>query len=103
MVQSTDQQQLAAQPEQLDAARDSIHLPDQIFDVQRTRIITPDGHSFSTGTAVDHAKFETLEQMILDSWDRKGKKPIRLLPDAGRAMVSHGGAWYKLPQPEFAS
>lgn len=74
-------QQLVAHPKLLEAARDKLILPTPIFDVQRTRIITDIPESSGSGTSEDWSK---LEEEALSRWDRKGKKPLRLLPDRSR-------------------
>jgi hypothetical protein len=68
-----------------------MRLPDPIFDIQRTRVITQQEAAVSYLSPVDGEGFEAIEMAILDGWDRKGKKPMRLLPESGKAVASFGG------------
>ena len=81
-------QQLAARPEKLDAAKDRLQLPTPIFDVNATRIVLPSSHASGSGTDENWAK---LERQALSSWDRKGKKPMTLLPDPKKVLAAVDG------------
>jgi hypothetical protein len=84
-VNFSDDQQLAAHPEMLEAAKDKLVLPTPIFDVSKTRLVTSSSEASGSGTSEEWAK---LEESALSTWDRKGKKPLRLLPDNKRLSVS---------------
>lgn len=86
-------QQLAAHPKMLEAARERLILPTPIFDTQKTRIVTDVAESSGSGTSDD---WEKLEEQALSTWDRKGKKPLRLLPDPSRRTASVQGGYPKL-------
>lgn len=81
-------QQLAAHPKMLEAARDRLILPTPIFDIQKTKIATDIAESSGSGTS---GEWEKLEEEALSTWDRKGKKPLRLLPDPSRRTASVQG------------
>lgn len=72
----------------LEAARDRLILPTPIFDVQKTRIVTDVAESSGSGT---NDQWEKIEEQALSTWDRKGKKPLRLLPDPSRLTASVQG------------
>lgn len=80
-----DRQQLAAHPEMLKAAREKLILPTPIFDTRKTRIITSADEASGSGSG---AVWAHLEEEALSAWDRKGKKPLRLLPDDSRRMAA---------------
>ena len=86
-------QQLVAHPKLLEAARERLMLPTPIFDTQKTRIVTDVAESSGSGTSED---WERLEEQALGKWDRKGKKPLRLLPDSSRRTASVQGGSSKL-------
>ncbi|OCF34119.1 hypothetical protein I316_04067 [Kwoniella heveanensis BCC8398] len=77
-------EQLSAHPEQLAASADRLQLPTPVFDVKKTRISTPLGAS-TAGPSRD--RWNDLETQTLNTWDRKGKKPMTLLPDERRISV----------------
>jgi len=60
-------------------------LPTPVFDATKTRIITSSSEASGSGTREDWSELET---SALKSWDRKGKKPLRLLPDDTRLSAS---------------
>jgi hypothetical protein len=60
-------------------------LPTPVFDVTKTRIVTSSSEASGSGTRED---WTVLETSALKSWDRKGKKPLRLLPDDTRLAAS---------------
>jgi hypothetical protein len=60
-------------------------LPTPVFDVTKTRIVTSSSEASGSGTREDWTELET---SALKSWDRKGKKPLRLLPDDTRLAAS---------------
>jgi hypothetical protein len=69
----------------LEAARERLVLPTPVFDVTKTRIVTSSSEASGSGTREDWAELET---SALKSWDRKGKKPQRLLADDTRLSAS---------------
>ena len=71
----------------LEAAKEKLELPTPVFDVTKTRIVTSSNEASGSGTRED---WTDLEDSALKSWDRKGKKPIRLLPDKTRLSTSAG-------------
>ena len=57
-----------------------------MFDVIKTRIVTSSSSEASgSGTRDEWTEMET---SALKSWDRKGKKPLRLLADDTRLSAS---------------
>jgi hypothetical protein len=60
-------------------------LPTPVFDITKTRIVTSSSEASGSGTREDWTELET---SALKSWDRKGKKPLRLLPDDIRLAAS---------------
>jgi hypothetical protein len=56
-----------------------------VFDITKTRIVTSSSEASGSGTREDWTELET---SALKSWDRKGKKPLRLLPDDIRLAAS---------------
>jgi hypothetical protein len=56
-----------------------------VFDVSKTRVVTKSNEASGSGTSGD---WDKIEEMALGTWDRKGKKPLRLLPDDKRLSVS---------------
>lgn len=85
MKERANQKQLVAHPEQLEAAKEKLVLPTPVFDVSKTRIVTSSSEASGSGTREEWAE---LENSALKSWDRKGKKPLRLLPDHTRLSAS---------------
>ncbi|WVF67170.1 hypothetical protein IAT40_001916 [Kwoniella sp. CBS 6097] len=77
-------EQLSAHPEQLAASADRLQLPTPVFDVKRTRIL-PFSEASSAGPSRD--RWVELETQVINTWDRKGKKPMTLLPDEKRISV----------------
>ena len=73
----------------LEAARDRLVLPTPIFDTHKTKIVTDVPESSGSGTS---GEWEKLEEQVLSTWDRKGKKPLRLLPDPSRRTAPVQGA-----------
>lgn len=71
----------------LEAAKEKLELPTPVFDVNKTRIVTSSNGASGSGTTED---WTDLADSALKSWDRKGKKPIRLLPDETRLYTSAG-------------
>ena len=59
--------------------------------MQRTTVITQEVMAMSGRPSHELQAFERLEQVALEKWDRKGKKPMRLLPESGKAVISAGG------------
>ncbi|KIR27984.1 hypothetical protein I309_02978 [Cryptococcus deuterogattii LA55] len=72
-------EQLCAHPELLESSKSRLQLPTPVFDVKKTRIITSSSSSFESGPSREN--WVQLEEQALRSWDRKGKKPVNLLPD----------------------
>ena len=83
--------QLASHPDQLAAGQESLQLPTAIFDVQRTKVITQEAASSLGHSKQQIQVFQKLEATVLEKWDRKGKKPMTLLPEAEKAVASRGG------------
>jgi hypothetical protein len=81
-------QQLAAHPEQLAAAKDKLSLVIPVFDIGATKILTSTSQASSSGS---RDRWSDLEATALSGWDRKGKKPMNLLPDDKRIQASVGG------------
>lgn len=69
-------------------SKDKLQLPTPIFDAKATRIVLPFSHASTSGTSENWQK---LEQQALSSWDRKGKKPMSLLPDPKKIVASVNG------------
>jgi hypothetical protein len=67
--------------------KDKLELPTPVFDVTKTRIVTSSNEASGSGTRED---WTDLENSALKSWDRKGKKPIRLLSDETRLSTPAG-------------
>ena len=62
----------------LNSAKGKLKLPSPIFDSSATRIIGSSSYASSSKT---DALWTELEDQALQTWDRKGKRPMRLLPD----------------------
>ena len=77
----------------------SLHVPTAIFDVQRTKVITQEAASSLGHSKQQIQVFQKLEATVLEKWDRKGKKPMTLLPEAEKAVASHGGMSRSLATP----
>ncbi|WRT65667.1 uncharacterized protein IL334_002612 [Kwoniella shivajii] len=80
-------EQLAARPELLAESYEKLKLPTPVFDSEKTRIIPSSESSYS---GKSREKWTELEGQVLSTWDRKGKKPMTLLPDAKRIVVGEG-------------
>lgn len=89
-------QQLASHPDTLAAAKDKLQLVAPVFDINGTRIVTASSHASSSGTS---ASWADLEAQALNNWDRKGKKPMRLLPPRDQVLASVGGEFYSHQKP----
>ncbi|WVQ79020.1 hypothetical protein IAT38_001112 [Cryptococcus sp. DSM 104549] len=76
-------EQLVARPELLEASKEKLQLPTPVFDIKQTRIIA----SSSSISGPLRARWEALETQAFSSWDRKGKKPMSLLPEDNRSVV----------------
>lgn len=81
---------LAAQPEQLEAAKDKLRLPTPVFNQAKTRIVLP-AEASSRGSS---EAWSDLDSRALGHWDRKGKKPMSLLPDRSRIVASVGETFH---------
>ncbi|TXT10913.1 hypothetical protein VHUM_01664 [Vanrija humicola] len=81
---------LAAQPEQLEAVKDKLHLPTPVFNKVKTRIVLP-AEASSRGSS---EAWSELDSRALSHWDRKGKKPLSLLPDRSRIVASVGETFH---------
>ncbi|BEI82101.1 hypothetical protein CcaverHIS002_0212610 [Cutaneotrichosporon cavernicola] len=79
-------EQLALNPEQLAAAADKLRLPTPVFDVKKTSIVL----AAEGSGAGRKAAWATLDARVLAHWDRKGKKPASVLPDARRIVAAVG-------------
>lgn len=88
LLSLTGIQQLASHPETLAAAKDKLQLVSPVFDINGTRIITASSHASSSGSST---MWDELEAQALNKWDRKGKKPMRLLPPKDQVLASVGG------------
>ncbi|WWD16547.1 hypothetical protein CI109_100974 [Kwoniella shandongensis] len=77
-------EQLAAHPEQLAASAERLQLPNPVFDVKSTRVVAS---SSGSGSSTSRDRWSVLEAQALSSWDRKGKKPMTLLPDEKKTVV----------------
>nr|XP_019050343.1 hypothetical protein I302_00772 [Kwoniella bestiolae CBS 10118]OCF29273.1 hypothetical protein I302_00772 [Kwoniella bestiolae CBS 10118] len=77
-------EQLASRPELLAESSEKLQLPTPVFDVQKTQII-PSSEASTSGASRD--RWVELEAQALNTWDRKGKKPMALLPDEKRITV----------------
>ncbi|WVQ94767.1 hypothetical protein IAU59_001848 [Kwoniella sp. CBS 9459] len=80
-------EQLSAHPEQLAASAERLQLPTPVFDTKKTRIL-PRLQESAAGPSRD--RWAELEVQTLHTWDRKGKKPMTLLPDETRVVVGVG-------------
>lgn len=79
-------EQLALNPEALSATQDKLQLPTPIFDVKKTRIVlTAEGSASGSRDT-----WASLDARVLSHWDRKGKKPLSVLPDAKRIVAAVG-------------
>lgn len=76
-------------PDQLAAAKDKLKLPTPIFDVSKTKILLPEA---SSGDSTEG--WELLEKKALANWDRKGKKPLSILPDPKKIAACVGETLY---------
>ncbi|KAL1410386.1 hypothetical protein Q8F55_004396 [Vanrija albida] len=81
---------LAAQPEQLEAIKDKLHLPTPVFNKAKTRIVLP-AEASSRGSS---EAWSELDSRALGHWDRKGKKPMSLLPDRSRIVAAVGETFH---------
>ena len=81
-----DTQQLKAHSDMLAGSKDRLRLPTPIFDIQQTRL-----YASSSSSAGSSSRWVELESQALSSWDRKGKRPARLLPDDSRTIIGVGG------------
>ncbi len=81
-------QQLVTHPELLASAKAKLELSTPIFDSRETRIV---GASSSASSSGSSDQWAALEEQALSSWDRKGKKPMRLLPDDKVVSATVGG------------
>lgn len=86
-------QQLVAHREMYAAAKDKLDLPAPIFDIHVTRLVSASSDASTSGSSEQWADMET---RVLKKWDRKGKKPMRLLPDLGTTSAAVGGAFLGL-------
>jgi hypothetical protein len=77
-----------AHPEVLAKAKDQLQLHTPIFELNATTVSTAASASSTSGSA---EKWAGLEMLAFDLWDRKGKKPMRLLPDDAKVVASVGG------------
>ncbi|KAK8861544.1 hypothetical protein IAR55_002366 [Kwoniella newhampshirensis] len=82
-------EQLTAHPELPASSTERLQLPTPVFDVKRTRIIASSSPSAS-GSGSSRERWVALEAQALGSWDRKGKKPMTLLPDERGTVVGVG-------------
>ncbi|EKD03504.1 hypothetical protein A1Q2_02222 [Trichosporon asahii var. asahii CBS 8904] len=76
-------------PDQLEAAKGKLKLPTPIFDISKTKILLPEASS-------EHSTegWELLEKRALANWDRKGKKPLSILPDPRKIAACVGETLY---------
>lgn len=79
-------EQLSHNPEQLTATEEKLRLPSPIFGVKKTRIVLA-AEGSANGSRETWA---TLDARVLSHWDRKGKKPLSVLPDAKRIVAAIG-------------
>ncbi|OCF74953.1 hypothetical protein I204_03799 [Kwoniella mangroviensis CBS 8886] len=77
-------EQLASRPDLLAESSEKLQLPTPIFDIQKTRIVPSAEASTSVST---RERWVELESQALNTWDRKGKRPMTLLPDEKRIVV----------------
>lgn len=77
-------EQLQAHPEQLAAAGDKLRLPTPVLDVTKTRLVLPSEGSSTSGD------WAALDALALASWDRKGKKPMSVLPNPKTIVAGLG-------------
>lgn len=89
-------EQVASRPEELEKLRASGHLqlPTPVFDATKTRVVLPDEAGTSAATSSSSggrsAKWAALDAQALSHWDRKGKKPMSVLPDRKRFVAAVG-------------
>ncbi|KAL7419589.1 hypothetical protein Q5752_005501 [Cryptotrichosporon argae] len=83
-------QQLVAHRDLHERAKDKLALPTPVFDVNKTRIVVP-SDNVAEGSA---QRWADLESRALSTWDRKGKRPAKLLPDDNRVVASVGETFY---------
>ncbi|WVR03860.1 hypothetical protein IAU60_000858 [Kwoniella sp. DSM 27419] len=83
-------EQLSAHPELLASSSDKLQLPTPVFDVGKTRI-APLPEASTSGSS--RTAWIELEAQALQTWDRKGKKPMNLLPEEKRFVVGVGEAF----------
>lgn len=79
-------EQLALNSEQLAASQDKLQLPTPVFDVKKTRI------AFAAEGSASGSRdtWASLDARVLSHWDRKGKKPLSVLPDAKQIVAAVG-------------
>jgi hypothetical protein len=85
-------EQLASRPDELKAATKAgrIKLPQPVFDNTKTRIVLPAEPESSSSAGGRSAKWAALDAQALAHWDRKGKKPLSVLPDRKRIVAAVG-------------
>lgn len=79
-------EQLALNPGQLALTADKLRLPTPVFNVKKTRIVLA---AEGSGAGSKDA-WAALDARALSHWDRKGKKPASVLPDAKRIVAAVG-------------
>jgi len=84
-------QQLVAHPDMLASASGKLELPTSVFDTKKTRIASASSYASTSGSSEQWAD---LEAQVLNKWDRKGKRPMRLLPDEKMLSAAVGGALF---------
>ncbi|WWC60272.1 uncharacterized protein I303_102840 [Kwoniella dejecticola CBS 10117] len=80
-------EQLATRPEMLAESSSRLQLPTPVFDTSYSRI-APTSEASCSGSA--RAQWAGLESQAFSTWDRKGKKPMTLIPDDKRSSVGVG-------------
>jgi len=85
-------EQLASRPDDLEKAIKSgkMELPTPVFDITKTRVVLPAEPEGSSSSGGRHAKWAALDAQALAHWDRKGKKPMSVLPDRKRIIAAVG-------------
>lgn len=81
-----------------ESTKGKLELPTPIFDTSETRIIGASSYASTSGSTEQWANLET---QALSSWDRKGKKPVRLLPDERTISATVGGKFLQLFKLHF--
>ncbi|ORY24398.1 ER-golgi trafficking TRAPP I complex 85 kDa subunit-domain-containing protein [Naematelia encephala] len=76
-------EQLCAHPQMLAATSGKLQLPTPAFDVKATRIVPSSSVASGSGSS---ERWAALQDQVLNSWDRKGKKPMSLVSDERTAM-----------------